>query len=315
MTDGMPGTGWFPDPSNSTQLRWWDGEVWTEQTRLAHPTDADPVSAPATGQPATFGAAGKKPWYLRWWAITAAVLIALSIVGSFLPDDDTAGVEASSSGPSAEADPATDSGSPEPEEEAEPVDSDGDGVNDDEDYRPDDAKIQSPVDVDTDKDGVPDFKDGFPKNAKYSKDADGDRVADQLDDFPKDAAYSTDSDGDRVADSEDAFPQDKTRSEITLAMENALAAAHDYLSFSPFSRQGLIDQLSSDFGSGFEVADAIWAVNQLDVDWKQQAVQAAKDYLEFSAFSRQGLIEQLSSSYGSKFTVEEATYAVNKIGL
>ncbi|TIC79481.1 hypothetical protein E8D37_16865 [Nocardioides sp. GY 10127] len=98
-------------------------------------------------------------------------------------------------------------------------------------------------------------------------------------------------------------------------MSNALAAAKDYLQFQAFSRQGLIDQLSSDYGSGFKLADATWAVDQLDTDWNKQAVRAAKSYLDFQPFSRQGLIDQLSSAYGSQFTVAQATYAVNKIGL
>jgi hypothetical protein len=110
-------------------------------------------------------------------------------------------------------------------------------------------------------------------------------------------------------------PNDPNKSKITLAMEDSLAAAEDYLDYSAFSRQGLIDQLSSEYGSGFKVQDAAWAAGQLDVDWKQQAVRAAKEYLDYSPFSRQGLIDQLSSPYGAQFTLEEAIYAVNKLGL
>ena len=73
--------------------------------------------------------------------------------------------------------------------------------------------------------------------------------------------------------------------------------------------------MSSRCGEGFNAGDATWAVNQLHVDWGQEAVESAKGYLDFSSFSRQGLIDQLSSPYGEQFTLEEATYAVNKIGL
>ena len=81
------------------------------------------------------------------------------------------------------------------------------------------------------------------------------------------------------------------------------------------SRLGLIDQLSSDYGEGFEVADATWAVDQLHVNWNEQAVRSARQYLDYTSFSRQGLIDQLSSAYGEQFTLEQAVYAVNKIGL
>jgi hypothetical protein len=30
--------GWYPDPQNPGQQRWWDGETWTEQTQMAPPT-------------------------------------------------------------------------------------------------------------------------------------------------------------------------------------------------------------------------------------------------------------------------------------
>ena len=188
-------------------------------------------------------------------------------------------------------------------------------MNDGDDFLPNDAKVQTAMDVDTDEDGVPDPNDDFPEDPKFAKDTDGDGFADRLDDFPTDPKYHQDTDGDGVADSEDAFPSDPSRSEISLAMENALDSAQDYLDYSAFSRQGLIDQLSSKYGEGFKVEDATWAVDQLGADWKEQAVLSAKEYLAYDSFSRQGLIEQLSSQYGEKFTVEEATYAVDKIGL
>jgi hypothetical protein len=82
-----------------------------------------------------------------------------------------------------------------------------------------------------------------------------------------------------------------------------------------FSRQGLIDQLSSSAGDGYPVGDATVAVDSLHVDWNAQAVKSAKDYLQMTSFSCQGLVEQLSSSAGEKFTVPQAQYAAHKVGL
>jgi hypothetical protein len=101
----------------------------------------------------------------------------------------------------------------------------------------------------------------------------------------------------------------------TAGQEQALGAAQDYLNTQAFSRAGLIDQLSSSFGSGFSKADATWAVNHLTVNWNEEALKAGKEYLSTQHFSRNGLIEQLSSPYGSKFTRAQAIYAVNKLGL
>ena len=102
---------------------------------------------------------------------------------------------------------------------------------------------------------------------------------------------------------------------VNLELENAKAEARDYLDYSPFSRQGLIDQLSSEYGAGYPVDIATQAVDSLNEDWNAQAVKAAQDYLDYSPFSRQGLIDQLSSEYGGQFTIERATHGVNAVGL
>lgn len=101
--------------------------------------------------------------------------------------------------------------------------------------------------------------------------------------------------------------------DLTPGQDNALRAAQNYLETMPFSRQGLIDQLSSEFGNGFDVEDATFAVDNLTVDWQEQAVRQAESYLETMPFSRQGLIDQLSSEFGSQHTLEDATYAVDNI--
>jgi hypothetical protein len=101
----------------------------------------------------------------------------------------------------------------------------------------------------------------------------------------------------------------------TTSQENARRSAENYLEMSAFSRNGLIEQLSSEHGEGFSKADAIYAVDHIDVDWNEQAAKSAKNYLDMSPFSRQGLIEQLSSEYGDGFTHAQAVYGVNQTGL
>ena len=78
---------------------------------------------------------------------------------------------------------------------------------------------------------------------------------------------------------------------LTGPQKNAVRSAKQYLSFQGFSRIGLIKQLSSDYGDGYDVADATVAVDSLKVDWNEQAVRSAKQYLSFQGFSCKGLIE------------------------
>ncbi|MDA0179173.1 Ltp family lipoprotein [Solirubrobacter phytolaccae] len=97
------------------------------------------------------------------------------------------------------------------------------------------------------------------------------------------------------------------------ANRRALESAESYLETSGFSKQGLYEQLSSEYGSGFTQAEAQYAVDHVDVDWNKEAVEAAESYLDTMPMSRQALIDQLTSEYGSGFTYEQAVHAVDKV--
>lgn len=101
---------------------------------------------------------------------------------------------------------------------------------------------------------------------------------------------------------------------MTGPQRNAVRQAENYLDMKGFSREGLIEQLSSDAGDGFEVSDASVAVDSLDADWNLHAARSAEAYLSMMGFSCQGLIEQLSSDAGDGFTVEQATYGAQQAG-
>jgi len=102
--------------------------------------------------------------------------------------------------------------------------------------------------------------------------------------------------------------------DLTGPQTNAVRSAKQYLSMTGFSRNGLIQQLSSDAGDGYEISDATVAVDSLNIDWNQEAVKSAKQYLSMMGFSCKGLIQQLSSSAGDKYTVDQATYGAKQAG-
>ncbi|HEV2928301.1 MAG TPA: Ltp family lipoprotein [Propionibacteriaceae bacterium] len=97
--------------------------------------------------------------------------------------------------------------------------------------------------------------------------------------------------------------------ELTVSQEQAVGSAQDYLDYSGFSRQGLIDQLKFE---GFSEQDATFAVDYIDADWMKQAVRVAESYLDYSHFSRQGLIDQLEFE---GFTTEQAEHGADEVGL
>lgn len=101
---------------------------------------------------------------------------------------------------------------------------------------------------------------------------------------------------------------------LTRPQKNAVRSAEQYINMTGFSRDGLIEQLSSSAGNGYDAADATIAVDSLNVDWDEQAVRSAEQYLDMTGFSCDGLVEQLSSSAGSKYTVSEATHGAQQAG-
>lgn len=125
-----------------------------------------------------------------------------------------------------------------------------------------------------------------------------------------------------TAEAEDAKKEDKkpeaketktkepkaepTKEGPTKSQQQALRSAEDYLNYTAFSKKGLIDQLVYE---KFSKEDAKWAVDQLDVDWKEQAYESALSYLDYTSFSLDGLIDQLKYE---GFTQEEAEYGAKK---
>lgn len=99
----------------------------------------------------------------------------------------------------------------------------------------------------------------------------------------------------------------------TRAQINAYNSAKNYLASMAFSRSGLIEQLSSEYGEQYAAADAEYAVARLEqegkVDWNEEAYLCAKQYLESQSFSEQGLIDQLIFE---GFTQDQATYGAHK---
>ena len=103
----------------------------------------------------------------------------------------------------------------------------------------------------------------------------------------------------------------------TIAQQQAIDSAKSYLQTEPgFSKLGLIDQLHSKYGEGFSKKLAVFAVNHIKVNWRQQAVYSARNYMKTEpGWSCSGLVQQLDSPYGEKFTPAQAEYAARAVGL
>lgn len=94
----------------------------------------------------------------------------------------------------------------------------------------------------------------------------------------------------------------------TTAQKNVMASAKAYLNYSGFSYDGLVDQLEYE---KYSHEDAVWAADNCNADWNEEALESAKSYIDYSGFSYSGLIGQLEYE---GFTTEQATYGADNCG-
>ncbi len=79
------------------------------------------------------------------------------------------------------------------------------------------------------------------------------------------------------------------------------------------SKEGIYNQLTSEYGEKFPAEAAQFAIDHLKVDYKEAALKKAKTYQKEMSMSKQAVYDQLVSEYGERFTPEEAQYAVDNL--
>lgn len=105
----------------------------------------------------------------------------------------------------------------------------------------------------------------------------------------------------------------ETEADIPKEYRNALKSAETYAKNMHMSKQGIRDQLVSEYGEKFSEEAADYAMENLEADWKENALITAKNYQDSMHMSKEAIRDQLVSEYGEKFTQEEADYAVENL--
>ena len=95
--------------------------------------------------------------------------------------------------------------------------------------------------------------------------------------------------------------------------KNALKKAQSYSDLMYMSKEGIFQQLTSEYGEKFPKDVAQWAIEHLNADYNYNALKKAENYSDTMHMSKKGIYEQLVSSYGEKFTAEQAQYAVDNL--
>lgn len=94
---------------------------------------------------------------------------------------------------------------------------------------------------------------------------------------------------------------------------NALEQAKTYGELMHMSKQGIFDQLTSEYGGQFPAEAAQYAIDNLEIDYNENALETAKVYYEEMNMSKEDVRDQLTSAYGSRFTQDEADYAIEHL--
>ena len=95
--------------------------------------------------------------------------------------------------------------------------------------------------------------------------------------------------------------------------KSALNQADSYANTMHMSKQGVYDQLVSQYGGQFSAAAAQYAVDNVQANWNANALAKAKDYQSQQSLSPAAIHDQLTSSAGEKFTQAEADYAIQHL--
>jgi predicted PurR-regulated permease PerM len=95
--------------------------------------------------------------------------------------------------------------------------------------------------------------------------------------------------------------------------KSALNKAASYANTMHMSKQGVYDQLVSEYGEKFSAAAAQYAIDNVKSDWNANALAKAKSYQNTMNMSPAGIHDQLTSANGEKFTQSEADYAIQHL--
>lgn len=111
-------------------------------------------------------------------------------------------------------------------------------------------------------------------------------------------------------DSSSSSTSTASDSGVSTEYKNALAKAQTYSDTMHMSKQGIYDQLTSEYGEKFPADAAQYAIDNIKADWNANALAKAKMYQDQMNMSASAIHDQLTSEYGEQFTADEADYAI-----
>ncbi|MBT1162305.1 Ltp family lipoprotein [Bifidobacterium sp. SO1] len=116
-----------------------------------------------------------------------------------------------------------------------------------------------------------------------------------------------------TVDQPDDTSKQEEETKVPTEYKSALKQADTYANVMHMSKQGVYDQLVSEYGGKFSAEAAQYAIDNVKADWNANALAKAKSYQNDMAMSPEAIRDQLTSEYGEKFTADEANYAIDHL--
>lgn len=275
MSNQLPPAGWYAAPHANNEQRYWDGAQWLEPT--SGPALGDHSATAIYPTDAVTPSETKKSY--RGWIIGGSIAAGILLIGG-IGSALGLGAAAPESKPQSTVTPWN------PPEDTEPVDD------------PVVMVIVPDVVGMTIEDALLDL---------YQKGVVTPDISTFVD--PLATVLSTDPvAGEKVEHGTAMTLTVEEKPKFTMAQQNAIGTAQDYLDYSGFSRTGLIEQLEYE---GFSTEDATFGADNAGADWNAEAAQTAQDYIDYSSFSRQGLYDQMAYE---GFTAEQIEFGLAAVG-
>lgn len=126
-----------------------------------------------------------------------------------------------------------------------------------------------------------------------------------------DSPAPTDTTATAPADAPQEATDPGADSDVPTEFRNALKKGERYANSQDMSKQGVYNQLTSEF-EGFTPEAAQYAIDNIEADWQANALSKGQRYYEQQAMSPDAVYNQLTSEFEG-FTPEEAQYAVDNL--
>src|SRR5699024_7384017 len=107
--------------------------------------------------------------------------------------------------------------------------------------------------------------------------------------------------------------EEEENDDVPREHKSALNKAESYANTMDMSKEGIYDQLVSEYGENFPEDAAEYAMDNIEADWKENALNKARTYADDMDMSDDAIFDQLVSEYGEQFTEEEAQYAIDNL--